>query len=261
MQAVSRVVRSDVFNKHLRHPGAEQMQVVTPKLQEPLVPVVQCNVVVSALVKLLLSDGSKVRKAAVHVHVEDFKSHSNSFQLSKGSAIVNETFNFSISDITANVRVLVWQDNVLSSDLLIGQVIIPLHRLLPPVKTSKLDIMSLSESGWYEILPLPFDSVEFQPAISDVSKSGLLRPKKSLGYLKVAVELKPLMMLIPTVFVVFSLFFPPVNIGRKTRPNALCYSVTGPGKRTWPGLALKPLGHSTRIKSPLLQIYRAPFDI
>ena len=89
---------------------------------------------------------------------------------------------------TDPVRVLVFSSNVVTSDRLVGQVVIPLSRLLPDHRT----VSSLREEGWYELFPLPADRDSFQPAVKDVDKTGLARPEAPLGYVRLSLDLAPL---------------------------------------------------------------------
>ena len=192
-EVTEKILRSDMFANHVRYPGADALPQVSPKAAVPVPdPVAQVSVTVHACARLHLPGGSRVSKTQVHVVVEDTKGKTEEHTSKKGVAHMDESFEFLVADCAANVRVLVYQFNVLAPDALLGQVIVPLRRLLPVPARSVPTPQRLCETGWYEIFPLHGDCVEFRPAVADVAGTGMQRASKTLGYVWLTVKMEPL---------------------------------------------------------------------
>lgn len=103
---------------------------------------------------------------------------------------------FVVYDVKTTVACRVMAEQVLSEDKFIGQVCIPIERLLPAVvdeiKTSIMQsgkLLSHVEGPHvYELFPLPRNRTQFQPAVKGCAMTGMDKPPEALGYIRVKVE-------------------------------------------------------------------------
>lgn len=109
-----------------------------------------------------------------------------------GSHAKRPEVRFPVTDITADVILQIYQRKV--RDKLLGQIIIPLVRFLPPTLASfastppgglKLPAQML----WHEIFPLALERNKFPQGIPGLRHSAMDRPSASLGFLQLRSEL------------------------------------------------------------------------
>lgn len=110
------------------------------------------------------------------------------------------TVQLPVRDLTSSVVIRIMAEKVLTNDQVIGQVIIPVHRMVPSLRDEMaaawhglpLDQESFVEGPTvYEIFPLPRDFIEFMPAVADAARTGMNKPTESLGFARIRCEFVP----------------------------------------------------------------------
>ena len=102
----------------------------------------------------------------------------------------NTKMKFNITDISADVVIQVFAvGGSFDTNKLIGQAIVPLHRLLPNVGTERsIGIVT----QWLELFPLPKDTPRFQTIPHKLKSDivGMRRPRSTLGRIQVEFHLE-----------------------------------------------------------------------
>jgi hypothetical protein len=111
------------------------------------------------------------------------------------------TLRFPVTDIKTGVAIRVISEGVLTNDHVLGQVLIPLERLLPKIseefQSAFRQNMEDRESRFvegpsvYELYPLPRSRTEFQPGVRDCARTGMSKPAEVLGYVRIRTEFVP----------------------------------------------------------------------
>ena len=90
-----------------------------------------------------------------------------------------------------DVQLQVYQSNILTSDQLIGQVLVPMTTVVPQVRHAIKHPRGAPYTlqGWFELFPLPRSRAKFCPATKDISQTGMDKPVHSLGYVHIRLDL------------------------------------------------------------------------
>jgi hypothetical protein len=111
------------------------------------------------------------------------------------------TLKFPVTDIKAGIIIRIMTENVITTDKIIGQVLIPLERLLPSFsdefhsafkkKFEDRETRFVEGPSVYELYPLGRNRTVFQPAVKDSAKTGMNKPTEPLGYARIKTEFIP----------------------------------------------------------------------
>ena len=99
------------------------------------------------------------------------------------------TFTFEVSDVTANVTLMLFDDYNVDSRVPIGRVVVPLSTLLDGFKTRP------KQSAWFRLYPPGVSDADaalnerFETGVAGFGGSAMVRPKQPLGFVQLELNL------------------------------------------------------------------------